>query len=158
MPSQSRPLDAAVWGPHFWFVMHTMAYTYPVSNPTPTTKRQMYDFFHRLPLFLPDAAMGGKFQDLLNAYPLTPFLDKRESLMRWVHQIHNRINRTLGKPRIEYQESLDKYRQIYHTHQWSTKYQHYGNVYSALETKTIVYCAIVGVFLLVLAQSLKNDK
>ena len=33
-------LDAKVWGPHFWFTLHTIAITYP-SHPNDTVKKKV---------------------------------------------------------------------------------------------------------------------
>ena len=41
-------LDPKIWGPHYWFVLHTIALTYPLT-PNDTTKKKYYDFFHNLP-------------------------------------------------------------------------------------------------------------
>ena len=35
-------LDPVVWGPHYWFVLHTIALTYP-SNPNETIKKKLLD-------------------------------------------------------------------------------------------------------------------
>ena len=33
---------AKVWGPHYWFVLHTIALRYP-KNPNDVTKKKYYD-------------------------------------------------------------------------------------------------------------------
>jgi ABC-type spermidine/putrescine transport system permease subunit II len=104
--------DPHVWGPHYWFIMQTMAQTYPL-NPTQSTKRKYYDFFMNLPLFIPDVSMGNEFNELLNEYSISPYLTSRDSLVRWVHFIHNKINVRLGKPEMSFFESLDVYKQNY---------------------------------------------
>ena len=101
-------LDSAVWGPHFWFVLHTIAYKYP-EHPNSVTKRKYYDLIHNFPLFLPDETMGNYFATLLDKYPVTPYLDKRASFVRWMHFIHNKINRKLKKNQISFLESMDRF-------------------------------------------------
>jgi hypothetical protein len=96
------------WGPHYWFVLHSVAYNYP-TNPNSITKRKYYDFIQNIPLFLPDQEMGDKFSVMLDKYPVSPYLDNKDSFIRWVHFIHNKINVTLGKKEISLYESLDKY-------------------------------------------------
>ena len=103
----SRPRPD-VWGPHYWFFLHTIAHYYP-THPTATMKRKHYDLIHNFPIFIPDEHMGDEFAKLLDKYPVTPYLDCRESFMRWVHFIHNKINATLGKDEISLFQSLDKY-------------------------------------------------
>jgi hypothetical protein len=45
-------LDPKVWGPHYWFFLHTLAMTYP-HHPNAVTKKKYYEFVQNLPLFLP---------------------------------------------------------------------------------------------------------
>ena len=60
-------------------------------------------------LFLPDEEIGAQFSNFLDKYPVTPYLDSRESFMKWVHFIHNRINVSLGKKTMNYDDSLKEY-------------------------------------------------
>ena len=99
------PLDPQVWGPHYWFFLHTVAYTYP-EYPTNVTKRKYYDLIQNMPLFLPDERMGDRLAEFLDKYPVSPYLDSRESFIRWVHFIHNRFNTALGKEPISIYASL----------------------------------------------------
>ena len=104
----AMPIPATVWGPHYWFVLHSMAYTYP-EHPTNVTKKKYYEFIQNLPLFLPDQKMGNEFTALLDKYPISPFLDSRESFIRWAHFIHNKINLKIGKPEISIYKALDQF-------------------------------------------------
>ena len=88
--------DPDVWGPHYWFFMHTIAHSYPES-PNAVTKRKYYDLIQNMPLFIPVSDIGNKFSSLLDKYPVTPYLDSRESFIRWVHFVHNKVNVSLGK-------------------------------------------------------------
>jgi hypothetical protein len=106
-----KPISTEVWGRYFWYVLHTMSYTYP-EYPTQVTKRKYYDFINNLPIFLPEPSMGDKFAEFLDRYPVQPYLDNRESFMRWLHFIHNRYNVLLGKPQITFYQALDNYYQM----------------------------------------------
>jgi len=44
---------------------------------------------------------------------VSPYLDSRESLSKWVHFIHNKINSYLGKPELTYYDALNKYYENY---------------------------------------------
>lgn len=105
---RSAGLDPAVWGPHFWFVLHTMALTYP-KRPNDVVKKKYYDFFQNLPLFLPVAEIGNNFSALLDKYPLTPYLDSQPSMVKWVHFIHNKINVALNLPELTQEEAMAAY-------------------------------------------------
>lgn len=104
--------DPTVWGPHYWFFIHTVAYSYP-EYPNATTKRKYYEFIQNLPLFLPDGEMGNNFSKLLDVYPVTPYLDSRESFIRWAHFIHNKMNIYLGKREVSLSESDEIYKNHY---------------------------------------------
>ena len=105
-------LNPIIWGPHYWFVLYTIALSYP-NNSNDSTKKKYYDFITNLPLFLPISDIGNIFSRFLDAYPVTPYLDSRESFVKWVHFIHNKINRYLGKPEITYYEAMNKYYENY---------------------------------------------
>ncbi len=101
-------LDPDVWGPHYWFMLHTTALNYP-TNPNTTTKKKFYDFIHNLPLFIPHRDISDAFAKVLDKYPLTPYLENKKSFMKWMHFVHNYINKTLNKPPLDYYEAIDKY-------------------------------------------------
>lgn len=100
--------DPNVWGPYYWFFLHTIAYSYP-KTPTSVTKRKYYDLIQNFPLFIPDYEIGSRFEKLLDKYPVSPYLDNRDSFIRWVYFIHNKINHYLGKEEISLLESHDLY-------------------------------------------------
>jgi hypothetical protein len=101
-------LDPTVWGPHYWFFIHTIALSYPL-RPNAVTKKKYYDFIQNLPLFLPNEQMATHFEKLLDLYPVTPYLDTRESFIRWTHHIHNKINELLEKKKISLAEFYEQY-------------------------------------------------
>lgn len=105
-------LEPEIWGPHYWFFLHTLAYSYP-SYPNETTKRKYYDLIQNLPLFIPNDGIGNKFSRLLDRYPVTPYLDKRDSFLRWVNFIHNKINYLHGKEEMTLEESIRAYEKQY---------------------------------------------
>ena len=105
-------LDPKIWGPHYWFFIHTVAMTYPI-RPNAVTKKKYYEFIQNLPLFIPVESLSGEFSKLIDKYPVTPYLDNRESLIRWTHFVHNKINQKLEKPQISLSEFYIKYYEEY---------------------------------------------
>ena len=105
-------LNPEVWGPFYWFVLHTIALTYP-ANPNEVIKKKYYDFIHNLPLFLPVSTIGNQFSVLLDKFPVTPYLDSQPSFVKWMHFIHNKINETLNKPEITMEDAMVKYYEHY---------------------------------------------
>jgi hypothetical protein len=86
--------------------------TYPI-RPNAVTKKKYYEFIQNLPLFIPVESISGEFSKLIDKYPVTPYLDNRESLIRWTHFIHNKINQKLEKPQISLSEFYVKYYEEY---------------------------------------------
>jgi len=105
-------LDPNVWGPHYWFFLHTVSLSYP-HHPNAVTKKKYYDFFNNLPLFIPVESIGKSFEMLLDEYPVSPYLTNKESLIKWTHFIHNKINQQLEKPSITLNEFYFRYYEEY---------------------------------------------
>jgi FAD-linked sulfhydryl oxidase len=101
-------LDPKVWGPHYWFFLHTVAMTYP-HHPNSVTKKKYYEFIQNFPLFLPVEEISGEFSKLIDKYPIAPYLDNRDSFVRWTHFMHNKINEKLEKPKISLNDFFVKY-------------------------------------------------
>ena len=99
-------IDPKVWGRHFWFVLHTISFTFP-QNPNDTAKRKYYDLIQNLPLFIPNQKIANQFASLLDKYPVKPYLDSRGMFVKWMHFVHNEINVILGKEKLSYQHFLD---------------------------------------------------
>tara|TARA_B100001996_G_scaffold247773_1_gene191978 strand:- start:20 stop:451 length:432 start_codon:yes stop_codon:yes gene_type:complete len=101
-------LDPKIWGPHFWFVLHTIAITYPYT-PNEVTKKKYYDFIQNLPLMIPVDEIGNTFSQFLDRYPVTPYLDSRQSFTKWMHFIHNKINSAMGVSEMTMEEAMTAY-------------------------------------------------
>ena len=131
-------LDPNIWGPHYWFFLHTIAITYPI-YPNAVTKKKYYDFIQNLPLFIPNEKISSDFERLINKYPISPYLDNRKSIVKWVHFIHNKINKKLEKPCIGITNFYSTYYEKYKTPDESKIY------YQKLKQKIyyILFCSIL---------------
>jgi len=67
-------LDPTVWGPHFWFFLHTLAISYP-HHPNAVTKKKYYELIQNLPLFIPVESIGSDFikDSLSSKYAVTGY-------------------------------------------------------------------------------------
>ena len=104
--------DPAIWGPHYWFFLMTVALTYP-DTPNAVTKRKYYDLIMNLPIFIPNGDIGNRFSALIDRYPVTPYLDNKESFVKWIHFMHNKVNVMIGKEEISYSQAFDQYLEEY---------------------------------------------
>ena len=105
-------LDPKIWGPHYWFVLHTIALSFP-PVPNEVTKKKYYDLIQNFPLFIPIEEIGNTFSKTLDKYPVTPYLDSRQSFIRWVHFVHNKINVALDLPELTLDEAMSSYYAAY---------------------------------------------
>lgn len=105
-------MNPEIWGPHYWFVLHTISMNYP-KQPNSVAKKKYYDFIQNLPLFIPDQSMGDHMITLLNKYPVSPYLDSRESFIKWMHFLHNKVNDYLGKPHVKFDQFMKDYHANY---------------------------------------------
>jgi len=105
-------LNPNIWAPQYWFVLQTISLTYPL-NPNSICKRKYYDFVQNIPLFIPDIDLSNEFSNLLDEFPVTPYLDTRASFQKWVIFMHNKINKLNKKPELTIVESWKEYYQHY---------------------------------------------
>ena len=101
-------LTPEIWGPSFWFFLHTIAFHYPL-HPNDFIKKKYFDFISHFYLFIPVEQISKEFNQLLDLYPVSPYLDSREAFISWTHFIHNKINEKLEKPKISLEEFYIQY-------------------------------------------------
>ena len=128
-------LDPSIWGPHYWFFLHTMAMNYP-HYPNSGTKKKYYEFIQNFHLFIPVEQISKEFSQLLEEYPVVPYLDNRESFVRWMHFMHNKINEKLEKTKI----SLGDFYKIYYDAYKPKEVKNYE--FYKLRKKTIYFTLI----------------
>ena len=134
-------LDPEIWGPHYWFFLHTISMTYP-KYPNAATKKKYYEFIQNLPLFIPVEKISTEFYNIIEEYPITPYLDNKESLIRWMHFIHNKINTKLEKPTISLGKFYENYYDAYKP--TNVKMMEYYKLRQKIIYITVV-CFIIGV-------------
>ena len=135
-------LNPAVWGPHFWFFLHTISLSYP-RRPNQVTKKKYYEFVQNIPLFIPAEAMATNFSKLLDEYPVTPYLDSRDAFVRWMHFIHNKINEMLEKQKISLAEFYSKYYEEYKPKE--VKWAEYYKI-----RNKVIYVVVISIFVAVI--------
>lgn len=109
--SYRMKVPPAVWGPLFWHTIHITALGYP-ANPTYGHKKAAKEFYESLAFLVPCPVCREHYETHLQKNPLTPHLDRRDDLFRWTVNLHNEVNKTLGKPRLLESEVIYYYRRI----------------------------------------------
>jgi len=92
-------LNPSIWGPHYWFVLHTSALCYP-DFPNEIMIKKYYNFIQNFSLIIPNDNMSKNFSNLLAKYPIEPYLKNKKLLVKWTNFIHNKINKSINKPEI----------------------------------------------------------
>jgi len=89
-----------VWGPSMWMTLHIMSMNYPC-YPTPLQKKQYKTYFDSLEHILPCGKCRENLKDNLNMtnYSMKVFKN-RDTLSKWVYDLHCCINTMLGKKNV----------------------------------------------------------
>ena len=104
-------MHPSIWGPHLWFIMHLISFEYPI-QPTEYDKRIYHDFYTSLKDVIPCEDCRKHYRDHITKYPLTPHLDSRDNLVKWVIQVHNFVNTSIGKPTYTIQQVMEIYKDL----------------------------------------------
>ena len=94
MPGNIPP---TTWGPFFWHTMHLVALGYP-KEPTYAEKRAAKEFYESFAQLIPCPMCKMHYADNLKLMPVSPSLDTKADLFRWTVDMHNMVNKQLGKP------------------------------------------------------------
>ena len=87
----------SVWGPSLWHSLHTISFNYPV-KPSKIEKKNYFDFFMSLKNILPCGYCRKNYVKNIKTIPLTMnSMKNRESFSKWLYELHEEINRMLGK-------------------------------------------------------------
>ncbi len=109
MPGLVMP--PAVWGPFLWHTIHIVALGYS-KEPTYAEKKAAKEFYEGLVHLIPCPVCRVHYAEHLKTNPVTPALDTREDLFNWTVNVHNSVNKSLGKPELTPLEALQWYQQL----------------------------------------------
>ena len=97
------------WGPSGWKFLHSVTFQYPI-KPTVNDKAHYKEFFNSLKHTLPCEKCAHHYTSHLRKFPIDSALETREKLVRWLINVHNEVNKTLGKREYFYEEVIDIYK------------------------------------------------
>ena len=103
-------LDVRIWGPQAWDFMHAVTFTYPESDPSPTEKKNIVNFFKTTGKVMPCMQCRYHFGEMLKTNP--PDLENRSTLCKWLVDRHNDVNVRLHKPTMPYEFVKKKYEKM----------------------------------------------
>jgi len=105
-------MDPNIWGPKFWFALHSVTFTYPF-YPDETDKEKYKTFFNLLEFVLPCVVCRVNYSKNIKEHPIDNHLKNRKTLAYWAIDIHNMVNVENGKPMLGYDEALEVYEKTY---------------------------------------------
>tara|TARA_A100001015_G_scaffold6337_1_gene7930 strand:- start:837 stop:1277 length:441 start_codon:yes stop_codon:yes gene_type:complete len=124
-------IDPKIWGESFWYTLHIISFTYP-DTPNDTAKKKYYDLIQNLPLFLPNKKISDQFIQILDKYPVKPYLDSKVMFIKWMHFIHNEINKLNYKDPIPYDDYIQKITQSFIIKEIPKNTINYYDIYSIM--------------------------
>jgi hypothetical protein len=100
----------SIWGPPMWHTLHTISFNYPV-NPTLEQKKDYLNFFRSLQHILPCKYCRDNYKKNIKKLRLNlNTMKNRESLSLWLFNLHEEINKNLGKKSgLSYKQVRDRY-------------------------------------------------
>lgn len=102
-------MNPKFWGPHAWIFLHSVTMNYP-KNPTQQDKQRYREFFKSMERVLPCEKCAYHYSKHIDDFPIDPALESRDTLVRWLIQIHNEVNISLNKPEYTYEQVIEEYR------------------------------------------------
>lgn len=99
------------WGKPWWQVLHAVTFNYP-DKPDQATRDRVMLFFKLVPFLLPCGLCGVHFYKAMKdgEYALTAdVLQSRDTLSRWLVDVHNHVNQRLRKPAVTYERCKTYY-------------------------------------------------
>jgi hypothetical protein len=103
-------MNPKIWGPHAWIFLHTITLNFP-ENPTPEQKKYYKIFFETLSQIIPCDKCRFNYAKKIKNYPVN--VDSKKDLVEWLLFIHNDVNRSNGKKELNFNEFINKYRELY---------------------------------------------
>lgn len=90
----------SVWGPHYWFVIHTYADSYPES-PSQLDIEVATSFIKNIPFILPCSECSKHAHDYIKRYykHLNVITSSNKHLVHFFKSFHDDVNERLGKPK-----------------------------------------------------------
>lgn len=106
-PSVSNP---HVWGPSYWFNLHTSALFYPI-DPSPIVRDRMKARILAIPIEIPCAACKPHASAFIESVRdrLDHIVSSRKNLFNFYVDFHNKVNQRYNKKVWSYEEAWNYY-------------------------------------------------
>lgn len=98
-------MSPAVWGPIFWTTMHIVSLGYS-TNPTTKEQEGAVQFYESLQEVIPCPICRSHYKEFLTNMPVREAVKNRTTLIQWVFNIHNEVNKKLNKPELSFEDYI----------------------------------------------------
>lgn len=107
-PGDDTGMQTRVWGPAGWVFLHSIVQNYPW-KPTMSKKKEYFQFLKGIGAVLPCRYCRESYQRFIKepgttSVPSTRLslsvLKDRESLVKWLYLVHNKVNEKLGIKKV----------------------------------------------------------
>ena len=105
-------MNPKIWGKHAWFFLHTITLQYPV-NPEPIEKSKYKEWFTGLRYTIPCQECRNHYSKYIQKTP--PDVTSRETLVKWLLDLHNDVNKRSGKKTYTVEDLLEKFDKEYNS-------------------------------------------
>lgn len=105
-------MNQNIWGPHLWFILHTITINYPL-KPTEDDKKNYKNFFLSLEKVIPCNICKKNYKRHIKEIPIDDKLNSRKDLFEWMVDMHNVVNGETGKKILSYKNVINKYEDAY---------------------------------------------
>ena len=93
-------MDTRFWGPSGWRFLHQITFAYEPKSQRASVRT----LFENLPYVLPCKFCRAHLTEHMEKIPLEPALQSKETLSKWLYEIHNLVNEKLRSQGIPTQE------------------------------------------------------
>lgn len=101
-------MNPAIFGPSLWYILHTMAAHYPIA-PTYAEQTEMKYYLIGLPASLPCEICKEHLREWLATHSIDSAIQNRKSLFNYIFEMHNNVNKRLGKKQYSYNVAAASY-------------------------------------------------
>lgn len=95
-----------IWGPIFWSTLHIASLAYS-DTPSDRQRMNMKNFYESLVDVIPCPICRRHYEENLKTISLDEALKTRMGLVRWVWEMHNKVNVQLGKREFTFEEFIE---------------------------------------------------
>lgn len=97
------------WGSQLWLSIHTVALSAPAVMTSADAERYAAFYEQDVPNAVPCKECVQHYRRMLAQQPVRPHLTGNMPLFEWTVQMHNTVNKRLGKPVVSLQRALAMY-------------------------------------------------